>query len=263
MKKLLTFIGVASLALTIQAQNITNTLGDGGNFVIASPSNNGGMLIPTLTEGQRDAIVTPALTEGLMIYQTDNTKGFYYYDGSAWVAVSSPGATDINGLSDAYRDNDTYFIGHEPNGYPSGTNENTVFGYGALGWMNSGNDNIAIGYAAGGLFNGGSHNIMIGNTASLSADAANNELNIGDAIYATGLYGSSAKVGIGNGNNAPAATLDVSGDVKVSTSINIGTIIHLTPGSAPSSPSEGDIYVNSSDHHIYFYNGTSWKQMDN
>jgi hypothetical protein len=26
---------------------------------------------------------------------------------------------------------------------------------------------------------------------------------------------------------------------------------------------EGQIYANSTDHHIYFYNGTTWKQLDN
>lgn len=39
--------------------------------------------------------------------------------------------------------------------------------------------------------------------------------------------------------------------------------IKLTPGSEPSSPSEGMIYANSIDHHLYFYNGTTWKQLDN
>lgn len=39
--------------------------------------------------------------------------------------------------------------------------------------------------------------------------------------------------------------------------------VKLTPGSEPSSPTEGMIYANSSDHHLYFYNGTTWKQLDN
>jgi len=28
--------------------------------------------------------------------------------------------------------------------------------------------------------------------------------------------------------------------------------------SAPSSPIEGDVYYNSTDHEFYFYNGTEW-----
>ena len=41
-----------------------------------------GLLIPRLTQAQRIAIVTPAT--GLMVFQTDNTVGFYYYTGSGW-----------------------------------------------------------------------------------------------------------------------------------------------------------------------------------
>ena len=42
-----------------------------------------------MTKTQRDAIVSPV--EGLMIYQTNSLPGFYYYNGSAWAAVSPKG----------------------------------------------------------------------------------------------------------------------------------------------------------------------------
>ncbi len=45
-----------------------------------------GVLIPRMIQTQRDAITSPA--NGLMIYQTDNTPGFYFYDGSGWVKVA-------------------------------------------------------------------------------------------------------------------------------------------------------------------------------
>ncbi|MFT5215863.1 MAG: hypothetical protein ACI83H_000980 [Glaciecola sp.] len=41
-------------------------------------STSGGVLIPRLTKIQKDAIESP--TVGLMIYQTDEISGFYYYD---------------------------------------------------------------------------------------------------------------------------------------------------------------------------------------
>jgi len=41
-----------------------------------------GLLIPRMTETERDAIASPA--NGLLIYQTDNTKGFYFYENSMW-----------------------------------------------------------------------------------------------------------------------------------------------------------------------------------
>jgi len=45
-----------------------------------------GILIPRMTKTQRDAISSPST--GLLIYQTNSTPGFYYYNGTAWNAVS-------------------------------------------------------------------------------------------------------------------------------------------------------------------------------
>ncbi len=49
-----------------------------------------GFLMPRMTLAQRGALTTVA---GLTIYQTDNTPGFYYYNGLAWVRLTngSPG----------------------------------------------------------------------------------------------------------------------------------------------------------------------------
>jgi hypothetical protein len=48
-----------------------------------------GVLIPRMTLTQRNAIALPAT--GLLIYQTNSTSGFYYYNGRAWIAVSPNG----------------------------------------------------------------------------------------------------------------------------------------------------------------------------
>ncbi|HNP24978.1 MAG TPA: tail fiber domain-containing protein [Panacibacter sp.] len=56
-----------------------------------------GMLIPRMTITQRNAILSPAT--GLLIYQTNNTPGFYYYSGTAWTAISTKGAnTSLSNL---------------------------------------------------------------------------------------------------------------------------------------------------------------------
>ncbi len=49
-----------------------------------------GMLVPRMTMAQRNLISTPAA--GLLIFQTDNTPGFYYYSGTVWTAISGSGA---------------------------------------------------------------------------------------------------------------------------------------------------------------------------
>ncbi len=48
-----------------------------------------GFLPPRMNKAQRDLIATPAI--GLLIYQTDNTPGFYFFDGSFWVPVGTGG----------------------------------------------------------------------------------------------------------------------------------------------------------------------------
>ncbi|MBW8051219.1 MAG: hypothetical protein FVQ77_12935 [Cytophagales bacterium] len=46
-----------------------------------------GILIPRMTLVQRNAISLPATS--VLIYQTDNTPGYYYWNGSAWVRLTS------------------------------------------------------------------------------------------------------------------------------------------------------------------------------
>ena len=54
-----------------------------------NPSGNDkGLLIPRLSQQDRDAITSPA--NGLLIFQTDNTEGFYFYSStnSTWIKLS-------------------------------------------------------------------------------------------------------------------------------------------------------------------------------
>ena len=53
-----------------------------------------GLLIPRMTQAQRDAISSPAT--GLLIYQTNNTAGYYYYNASSWTALNTTGSDDQN-----------------------------------------------------------------------------------------------------------------------------------------------------------------------
>ncbi|MBF9222528.1 hypothetical protein I2H31_15600, partial [Hymenobacter sp. BT662] len=56
-----------------------------------------GFLPPRLTSAQRAAIASPAA--GLMVYQTNGTRGIYYYDGTAWVNLTDGKVPDANGLT--------------------------------------------------------------------------------------------------------------------------------------------------------------------
>jgi len=57
-------------------------------------STNKGILIPRMSRAERDLIASPAT--GLLIFQNNETPGFYYYNGTAWVPfVSSTGGGAI------------------------------------------------------------------------------------------------------------------------------------------------------------------------
>lgn len=54
-----------------------------------------GVLVPRMTAAQRTAISSPAT--GLLVYQTDATAGFYFYNGSAWTSLNTPANTTLQG----------------------------------------------------------------------------------------------------------------------------------------------------------------------
>ena len=59
-------------------------------------STTGGVLVPRMTQAQRNQINDPAgPADGLMIYQTDGTPGFYYYNGSSWEGYYSKNEVDV------------------------------------------------------------------------------------------------------------------------------------------------------------------------
>ena len=43
-----------------------------------------------MTLAQKSAILSPAT--GLLIFQTDGTAGFYYFNGTAWTAIGGAAA---------------------------------------------------------------------------------------------------------------------------------------------------------------------------
>lgn len=49
-------------------------------------ANDKGILIPRMNATQRGQITSPAT--GLLVYQTDATSGFYFYNGSAWTSLN-------------------------------------------------------------------------------------------------------------------------------------------------------------------------------
>ena len=87
MKQFYTFLAAVLFTATTFAQVGINTETPDASAALDIVSTTGGLLVPRMTETQRDDINSAAT--GLMIYQTDGTAGFYYYNGSSWATLGS------------------------------------------------------------------------------------------------------------------------------------------------------------------------------
>lgn len=96
-------ISLLFVSIEINAQVGIGTTTPDTSSMLDISSTDAGLLIPRMTQAQRDAIATPAT--GLLIYQTNNSPGFYYYNGTIWTTF---GGTDadwtVNG-NDMYNAN--------------------------------------------------------------------------------------------------------------------------------------------------------------
>ena len=93
-------LGLVLLALPFlaQAQSVgIGTTNPDASAALDVSSTTGGFLPPRLTASQRDAISSPVA--GLMVFQTDGTKGIYYYNGTYWVNLTNGRTPDANGFT--------------------------------------------------------------------------------------------------------------------------------------------------------------------
>jgi len=89
MKKLLLFLTLL-ISTTVLSQGVgINTDGSSPNSsaILDVKSTSQGILIPRMLQSERSSISSPA--SGLLVYQTNGTSGFYFYDGSTWVRLAS------------------------------------------------------------------------------------------------------------------------------------------------------------------------------
>jgi hypothetical protein len=89
-----TLLLAITVIFTTILTNAQNNLGVGTATPNASAkldvtSTTQGMLVPRMDSTQRVAIASPA--QGLLVYQTNGTQGFWYYKGAAWVNLGASG----------------------------------------------------------------------------------------------------------------------------------------------------------------------------
>ena len=224
MKKLF-FAAFLFFSITIQAQVGIGTASPNASAQLDITSIDKGLLIPRMTAAQIAAISFPA--KGLLVFQTDNTSGFYYYDGSAWTALLSGVLPIANGGTGSSIKNfvdlstDQIIAGKKSfnsdinvNGLIIGkgvgqNGENTAIGVNALG-NGTGSRNIAVGLNAMTSYSGTSfdNNSALGyaNMVSLTNGQQNTSvgaeamLSLSTGSYNTSLGAHSLISNTGNNN---------------------------------------------------------------
>ena len=100
MKKVTLLLFMVSFTWFSFAQVGLNTITPDASSALDIESTTGGILIPRLTESQRDAIAMPAT--GLMIYQTNENPGFASIDNYYDLEDLSVENVKINTLDNMY-----------------------------------------------------------------------------------------------------------------------------------------------------------------
>ena len=139
---------------------------------------------------------------------------------------------------------------------------NTALGAAAMINSISGNNNIAIGRDAGNEI-AGSENLFIGNQSGRFNHGSANIFIGYVSGFGTTWQNVSNKLIIHNGFGGTDIPL-IYGEfdnylVRINGTLNIRDVLKLTPrASAPSNPTEGDMYYDSTTHKLMVFNGSSW-----
>ncbi|HCE84548.1 MAG TPA: hypothetical protein DEO99_00190, partial [Bacteroidetes bacterium] len=196
MKKLLFILAIP---LSVFSQNIgINTQNPDASAALEIQSTDAGILIPRMSEAQRNLIVSPAT--GLLVYQIDGASGFYFYDGSAWTSLSGNTTSTNTGLEQIIEGGKTGYrlIGRDTSNYGNIGSQAIDLSYSAAPSTSagaSGDYSLALGQGASAF---GNQSVSIGNSAfandysyALGYDArasGDDAYAIGEYAYATGDY---------------------------------------------------------------------------
>src|SRR5258706_14645670 len=102
------FLSITTLFVLVMGAGAQNTFPSTGSAGVGTTTPNAssllevksttkGVLIPRMTSAQRAAIVSPAT--GLLVYQTDGTTGFYYYNAGWKQLLTSAANTALSNLT--------------------------------------------------------------------------------------------------------------------------------------------------------------------
>ncbi len=238
---------------------------------------NKGLLIPRITQAQRNAISSPSAS--LLIYQTDNTPGYYYNSGTpsspAWTQLitsasigwsltgnaSTIAGTNFIGTTDAkdmiFKTNNTESMrilsgGNVGIGITSPTEILHILGrlkmqdtYGKNTIIETISNNVGNGLAKVSAGGTNSINFVVG-------DGFNDNFKVGTSNNPS-YFRDKLKIG-------DIAFGSTSSQLEVVGTTTLNNILVITPrSSAPTSPTEGMVYYDSTVHKLLVYDGTSWQ----
>lgn len=202
---------IFSCVSLVRAQNVgIGTTSPDVSAQLDVTSTTKGLLVPRMTMAQRDAIGSPAT--GLLIFQTDNTPGFYYWNGVVWIGIASSGSiaawnlggnagtvdgTDFIGTTDNVPL--TFRVNNQPSGrIDAGSLQNTFWGY-QTGMNSLGSGNVGIGSRALNLNTQGNMNTATGFYALKNNTSGNNNSATGSLSLFSNIGGSA---NVANGKEA-------------------------------------------------------------
>ena len=186
MNKFLLLVLIVISAVSLSAQSVGINADEStpnSSAMLDVKSTSKGFLAPRMTDVQKNAISNPAT--GLLIYQTDGTTGYYYYNGTSWLILSS------SQLSQG-----KIFIGNAS----GNATEQTVSGDVTI--LENGVTTIGTAKVTNEMLSGSITNDKLANPNQWTTSG-------------TDVYYNSGDVGIGT--SEPEATLDVNGDIDFNT----------------------------------------------
>ena len=262
MRKLIFPLAILLFTFSIQAQVGIGTETPNASSLLDLSSTSKGILVPRMTENQKNAISTPA--QGLLVFQTNGTVGFYSYDGSSWLHLIDGSSKGLYFGPGTGNGNNNLAVGTSmgsgtgvrntaigsralENYSGSGFDNNTAVGYYSLQKVTYGQQNTALGAETMFELTSGNWNTAIGaQTIFNSTGNGNTALGYraGETLT-TGsnnlLIGMQADVSLNNLSNAIAIGYDAT--VNASNKIQLGnsniTLVE-TSGTVSASAFVGD-----------------------
>lgn len=234
-----TFIGESSGERNTTGGSNTMVGTNAGQYLKGGSSNTGigfnSLFGTSLTPGNT-GVYNTALGDGTGAAITDGSYNVFIGGGAGALMTTgdnnviigmSAGASNVTGIYNAY------------------------VGTGAFYSQTSGDNNVALGAFAGRNNISGSGNLFLGNAAGYYETGSNTLM----IDYTTRANEADARI--------KALVYGKFGATPVSQLFTLNAVLKLTPmADPPASAEEGMIYSDT-DHHLYYYNGSTWKQLDN